>query len=149
MSREVFPWGLLSLSATKQQVRRSVAPLLSATSAADKILNPSIPSHEWTTKTMCQKWKLFHHNFSQFFLTKAKQVSWIHIFYNLIHYVSGWSRSVGNYLSLVRAFENAERVTKPNPSSSTYFFTYYIITCFVSKGILITSALYLLINLLT
>lgn len=46
MSREVFPLVLLSLSATKQQVRSSTAPLFSATSAADKILNPSIPSHE-------------------------------------------------------------------------------------------------------
>lgn len=129
----VFPLGLLSPAATKQRGRSSAAPLLSATSAADKILKPSIPRHEWAMKTMCQKWKLFHHNFSQFFLTKAKQVSWIHISYNLIHYVSGHSGSAGNYLSLRRAFESAQLVNNPSPRSSRYFFFLHIILS-VSKG---------------
>lgn len=132
MSGEAFPLGLLSLAATKQPGRSSVAALLPATSAADKILKPSIPRHEWAIKTMCQKWKLFHHNFSQFFLTKAKQVSWIHISYNLIHYASGHSGSVGNYLSLVRAFESARLVNKPSPRSSRYFFLHIILS--VNKG---------------
>lgn len=129
---EVFPLGLLSLAATKQRGRSSAAPLPSATSAADKILKPSIPRHEWAIKTMCQKWKLFHHNFSQFFLTKAKQVSWIHISYNLIHYGSGPGGSAGNYLSLRRAFESALLVNNPSPSSSRYFFLDTILS--VSKG---------------
>lgn len=67
-----------------------------------KLKKPSIPSHECTIKTMWQKWKLFHHNISQFFLTKAKPPSWIHISQHLMHYASAYSRGPGNCQSLVK-----------------------------------------------
>lgn len=84
-----------------------------------KLKKPSIPSHECTIKTMWQKWKLFHHNISQFFLTKAKPPSWIHISQHLMHYASAYSRGPGNCQSLVKDLWKCLfcKQTEPRPST--------------------------------
>jgi hypothetical protein len=85
-----------------------------------KLKKPSIPSHECTIKTMWQKWKLFHHNISQFFLTKAKPPSWIHIPQNLMHYASAYSRGPGNCQSLVKGLWKCLFCKQMEPRPSTW-----------------------------
>lgn len=85
-----------------------------------KLKKPSIPSHECTIKTMWQKWKLFHHNISQFFLTKAKPPSWIHISQHLMHYASAYSRGPGNCQSLVKGLWKCLFCKQMEPRPSTW-----------------------------
>lgn len=84
-----------------------------------KLEKPSIPSHECTIKTMWQKWKLFHHNISQFFLTKAKPPSWIHISQHLMHYASAYSRGPGNCQALVKGLWKCLFCKQMEPRPST------------------------------